>query len=120
MSFGAPRALPEPGPVTDAPRLAWRGREREGGLAVAVRVQPRARRSRVEGTASAGDGARLRIAVAEPPEDGRATRAACETLARALGIPDSRVTLAAGGASRLKTLYVAGGAAELAARMARL
>jgi uncharacterized protein YggU (UPF0235/DUF167 family) len=65
-------------------------------------------------------GPRLRIAVAEPAEDGRANRAACVALARALGLPASAVTLAAGGGSREKLLAVVGDPDVLAAGLARL
>lgn len=90
----------------------WRA---EGGaVLVRVRVQPKSRRPGLGGAKSTADGLRLSIAVTEAPEDGRATRAACEALARALGIPNSAVALAQGAASREKTLRVTGDPAALA------
>ena len=80
------------------------------GVAVAVKVQPKSRRPGVQGRAPAVDGERLRIGVAEAAEDGRANRAACATLARALGLAAGRVSVALGAASREKTLLVAGDA----------
>ena len=68
----------------------------------------------------AADGPRLAIAVTEAPEDGRATRAACETLASALGLAASAVTLALGAASREKTLRVAGDPAILVPKLEAL
>ena len=90
------------------------------GVAVAVKVQPKSRRPGLHGAAPSADGDRLRIGVTEAAEGGRANRAACATLAGALGLPQSAVHVAAGMTSREKTLHVAGNAAELAARLAAL
>jgi uncharacterized protein YggU (UPF0235/DUF167 family) len=90
------------------------------GLAVAVKVQPKSRRPGVGGTLPSADGPRLRIGVTEAGEDGRANRAACAALARALGLPASAVALAVGAASREKTLRVSGDPSALAARIAML
>jgi uncharacterized protein len=91
-----------------------------GGIAVSVKVQPKARRPGLLGRVPDVEGERLRIAVNEPPEDGRANRAVCETLARALGCPVSAVSVIAGATSRQKTLLVAGEAESLAARLETL
>lgn len=67
------------------------------GASLAVRVTPNARRigvSLVEG--------QIRIAVTEPPEDGRATEAARVLLAKALGVAKTRLTLVRGATSRDK------------------
>lgn len=87
---------------------------------VRVKVQPKARRRGLGGVKPAADGPRLAIAVAEAPEDGRATRAACDALAEALGIAGSAVALAQGAASREKTLRVAGDPAILVPRLEAL
>jgi uncharacterized protein len=87
---------------------------------VRVRVQPRARRTGLGGLRAGADGPRLVIAVNAPPEDGRATLAACAALATALGLPPSRVTLAQGQASREKTLRVAEPLATLRPRLESL
>lgn len=84
----------------------WRA-DRDAVL-VRVKVQPKSRRPGLGGIKPAADGPRLAIAVSEAPEDGRATRAACETLARALGVAASAVELAQGATTREKTLRVAG------------
>lgn len=91
-----------------------------GGVRVAVKVQPKSRRPGLGGRAPGVDGERLRIGVAEAAEDGRANRAACETLAHALGVPTSAVSVALGAASRDKTLMVAGDAVALSARLEEL
>ena len=90
------------------------------GVSVAVKVQPGARRPGVLGMAPSADGPRLRIAVTEPPEDGRATRAACAALAAALDVPASAVRVMAGAAAREKRLFVGGDAAMLCQRLATL
>lgn len=87
------------------------------GLTVAVKVQPRACRPGVGGTAPGMDGPRLRVAVTEAAEGGRATEAACAALAHALGVPPDAVTLRTGATTRHKLLHVAGDPARLAARL---
>ena len=91
-----------------------------GAVAVAVKVQPRARRPGLRGIVPDADGQRLAISVSEPPEDGRANRAACAALAEAVGVPPSHVDVAAGAASRRKTLLVSGDTAAIASRLAAL
>jgi len=90
------------------------------GVSVAVKVQPQARRPAVGGRLPAANGSRLRIAVTEAPEDGRANRAACAALARALGVAPSAVAITAGAGSREKTLRVTGDPAALGARLGGL
>ena len=85
----------------------WRASE--GGVRVAVKVQPKSRRPGVGGRAPDVEGERLRIGVAEAAEDGRANKAACAALAAALG-----------ATSRDKVLFVSGDAAVLAARLEAL
>lgn len=87
---------------------------------VAAKVQPKSRRPGLHGRAPAVEGERLRIGVAEAPEDGRANRAACALLARALDVPASAVEVTSGLTSREKTLRVAGDPAALAARLEAL
>ncbi len=95
-------------------------RPAEGGVSVAVKVQPKSRRPGVQGRAPAVDGERLRIGVAEAAEAGRANRAACAVLAHALDLPASAVAVTAGLTSREKTLRVAGDPAALKARLEAL
>jgi uncharacterized protein YggU (UPF0235/DUF167 family) len=95
-------------------------REGADGVRVAVKVQPKSRRPGVQGRAPAAEGERLRIGVAEAAEDGRANRAACATLAAALDVPGSAVSVLAGMTSRDKTLLVVGDPAQLAGKLARL
>lgn len=96
----------------------WRASK--DGVNVAVKVQPGARRPGVGGLAPGADGQRLRIAVSEKAEDGRANRAACAALARSLGLPASAVRIAAGASSREKLLAVSGDPVLLGSRLEEL
>jgi len=102
------------------PETASFWRNLADGVAVAVKVTPRARRPGLGGVAPDAGGARLGIGVSEPPEDGRANHAACAALARALDVPPSAVSVTAGASSRRKTLRVAGDPVRLAAKLAAL
>ncbi len=89
-------------------------------VTVRVKVQPKARRPGLGGVKPAADGPRLAIAVSEAPEDGRASRAACTALARALGVAPSAVDLLQGATSREKLLRVEGDPATLVPRLESL
>lgn len=90
------------------------------GTTIAVRVQPKSRRPGLLGIVSVDGKERLRIAVAEPPTEGRATEAARRMLAQLLDIPATNVKLVAGRASRDKLFVVAGDAADVASRLAHV
>lgn len=77
--------------MTDLAHLA------QPGATFAVRVTPGARRAGLE---LAGEV--IRISVAAPPEDGRATEAARDALAEALGVAKTRLVLVRGKTSRDK------------------
>ncbi len=98
---------------------AW-WRTEPGGVSVRVKVQPRARRAGLQGLAEGVDGPRLKLAVVEPPEDGRANKAVCAALARALGMPQSSAEVAQGLAAREKLVFIAGDPDALAARLGAL
>jgi len=89
-----------------AAAACWRAEA--AGVAVRVKVTPRSRRPGLLGVAPGIDGPRLRLAVTEAPEDGKANRAACDALARALGVAPGAVVVAHGATAREKTLTVAG------------
>lgn len=76
----------------------------DGGIAIAVRVTPGARRSEV----IAVDEARLRVRLAAPPVEGKANEALRRFLADACGVRASAVTLRRGERSRDKVVAVAG------------
>ena len=74
------------------------------GFLLPVDVHPGARRGGVTGI---HDG-RLRVSVTAAPDKGRANRALLVTLADALGIRRSQLSLAFGSTSRRKQILVAG------------
>jgi len=74
------------------------------GVLLRVKVVPGASRSRVMGLL----GDRLKVAVAAPPEDGKANRAVCELLAGQLGVGVRSVTVTAGHTQPQKTLAIMG------------
>lgn len=90
------------------------------GVSVTVKVQPKSRRPGIQGRAAGANGPCLRIGVSEAPEDGRANRAVCAVLAKALSVPNSAVAVTLGQTSRDKTLHVAGNPPELTARLESL
>ena len=77
---------------------------RQEGEAASFRVhlQPKASREEIVGEA---DGI-LKLRVTAPPVDGRANEACLRLLAKALGLPVSRLHISAGHHSRLKTIQV--------------
>ncbi|HEX4368250.1 MAG TPA: DUF167 family protein [Rhodopila sp.] len=93
---------------------------RPDGVSVTVKVQPKSRRPGIQGRTVAAHGTCLRIGVNEAPEDGRANRAVCAVLARALHVPSRAVVVTLGQTSRDKTLHVAGDTALLTARLETL
>lgn len=84
----------------------------DGGVVFRVHVQPRASCNEAAGLF----GRALRLRVAAPPQDGRATEACLMFIARALGVPRQRVSLVAGRASRSKVVRVQGMKVEAVAR----
>ena len=91
------------------------------GVTLRLRVTPNAGRDAIDGVETRADGeAVLRLRVRAVAEKGRANATVLALLAKALGVPKSRVTLLAGATARLKTVAVAGDPAELAERLRRL
>lgn len=74
------------------------------GLMLPVKVVPGASRTRILGE---WDG-RLRIAVAAPPERGKANEALIAYLAKRLGLRKRQVSVATGAASAVKTINIEG------------
>jgi uncharacterized protein YggU (UPF0235/DUF167 family) len=97
--------------------LPWR--TGPGGIEIFVRATPRGGRDAVDGIEALADGRRvLKVRVRAVPEGGAANEAVRRVLAKALGLPASAVSLRAGAAARLKTFWIEGDAALLAARLA--
>ena len=79
-------------------------KELDGHIEFAIRVVPRASR-----TALAGEmGGAIKIRVASPPVDGAATAERVKFLAKALGVPKSKVEIVSGQASKRKRIRIMG------------
>ncbi|TCO73952.1 DUF167 domain-containing protein [Rhodovulum euryhalinum] len=73
------------------------------GTEIALRVTPKASRDRI--TLEAGV---LRVYVTSVPEDGKANAAVLRLLAKAVGVPKSRLEIVRGQSSRDKLVRVLG------------
>jgi len=78
------------------------------GVTFAVKVQPRARKNAIIGTA--GDA--LKLALTAPPVEGKANQAVIEFFAEFFEIPRSSVSIASGETSRNKVIRVSGMSAQ--------
>ena len=82
-----------------------------------IRVTPRAKRNSVELTSPG----QLCVRVTVPPEDGKANAAVLKLLAKALGIPKSRMSIIRGQTNRDKVIALDGvTSSELEVTLARL
>src|SRR5215813_6659121 len=80
-----------------------------GGVRGRLRVQPRARRNRIEGLVPEADGGvALKVAVTAAPADGRANAAVIELLSEAWDVAKSNLAVTAGAADRRKTIHLQG------------
>lgn len=100
------------------PLKGWRAVE--GGIELRVKAQPKARRAGLAGWVEMPDGPRLKLAVHEAPEDGRANRAICALLAAALHVPTSAIAVVQGATARDKICRIAGDPARLAEQLENL
>jgi uncharacterized protein (TIGR00251 family) len=76
----------------------------EGGVLLPVHAQPGARKNGVTGVLAG----RLKVAVTQAPEKGKANDALVKVLAELLGLKRSQVSLVAGATSHHKKFLVAG------------
>jgi uncharacterized protein (TIGR00251 family) len=87
---------------------------REGGVVLKVRAAPGAPRDRIAGVL----GGALKVAVAAPPEKGKANRRIAELLTEVLALQAGSVRLLSGGGAKDKRWLLLGiSAAELRARV---
>jgi uncharacterized protein len=89
-------------------------------LVIPVRVKPGAARAKVGGRYDGPYGPALVVAVHAPAVDGRATEAAIQAVAEALGLRARDLALRAGQTSRDKLLAVTDPPTDLAERLAVL
>ncbi len=92
-----------------------------GGLTVSVRLTPKGGRDVIEGIEQLADArvvlkARVRAAASE----GEANAALVRLIAQALDIAPRRVSLTAGGTSRIKRLMIEGDGVALAAALEKI
>lgn len=99
--------------------VPWRASA--GGLTLVVRLTPKGGRDAIDGIEAMSDGRPvLKARVRAAPEDGKANAALVELIAKALKLPRSAVTVAAGHTSRVKTIEISGDPASLAERLVAL
>lgn len=79
-----------------------------GGVTIAVRAQPGAKKTAIVGVYGEGVAAQLKIAVQAPPVEGRANSALIEFLAELFELPKSSVEIRSGELSRSKVFLLHG------------
>jgi uncharacterized protein (TIGR00251 family) len=84
----------------------WRGDR--AGLLLDVRVSPKAARDGIDGLTKTPHGPAVKVRVRAVPAEGAANAAVATVVARWLGLPASRVAVARGHTSRVKTLQIGG------------
>lgn len=81
----------------------------DNGIRVALKVTPRAARDALGPVRIEANGTSvLKVSVTAVPEKGRANEAVTKLLAKAWGVPRSRMSVLAGATGRRKTLLVQG------------
>ncbi len=83
-------------------------RETVGGVTLAVRAQPGAKRTVITGIYGEGIAAQLKVAVQAPPIEGRANGALIAFFAELFSLPKSAVELVSGELSRSKVFLLRG------------
>lgn len=79
-----------------------------GGVTLAVRAQPGAKRTAIVGIYDEGAAAQLKVAVHAPPLEGRANAALIEFLAQTFLLPKNAVEIVSGEGSRSKVVLLRG------------
>ena len=79
-----------------------------GGVTLAVRAEPGAKKTAITGFYGEGEAAQLKIAVHAPPIEGRANAALALFLAETFSLPKSAVELVSGKLSRSKIFLLRG------------
>lgn len=80
----------------------------DGGVTLAVRAQPGAKKTAIVGAYGEGNVAQLKIQIHAQPIEGRANAALIEFLAEKFRLPKSKVELVSGELSRSKVFLVRG------------
>jgi uncharacterized protein len=91
------------------------------GISVALRVTPRGGRDDIDGLETLADGRSVvKVRVRAIADGGEANRAVMTLLAKALGVPKSRVRILSGATARLKQVAVDGDPARLGEALRKL
>ncbi len=90
------------------------------GIVIHVRLTPKSGAARIAGAAHHGEQLVLKAYVTAAPEDGKANAALSALIGGWLGVPKSKVTVASGRKSRLKSVAVAGDPGALIAKVEQL
>jgi uncharacterized protein (TIGR00251 family) len=91
---------------------------RDDGLLVSVRLTPKGGRDGIGPAIALSDGTPvLQARVRAPAREGEANAALRALLAKAVGVPQSRVEIAAGATARIKSVLIEGEPAALAAAL---
>jgi uncharacterized protein (TIGR00251 family) len=77
-----------------------------GGVTLAVRAQPGAKKTAILGVYGEGESAQLKIAVQAPPVEGKANAALIAFLADTFGLAKNKVDLVTGELSRSKVFLI--------------
>jgi uncharacterized protein (TIGR00251 family) len=85
---------------------AWRKDVGDGSLTLQIQAQPGAKSTAVVGVHGDGSQARLKIALAAPPVDGKANAVLRAFLADAFGVAQREVTLLRGESGRKKVVRI--------------
>jgi hypothetical protein len=83
-------------------------RQTEGGVTLAIRAQPGARKTTIQGVYGEGSQAQLKVAVQAPPVEGKANAALIEFLADFFSLSRSKVELVQGELNRSKVFLLRG------------
>lgn len=106
----------EGAPGQRAPQLKIR--QTETGIAIAVRLTPKAARDAVEGVEEFGGDPVLKARVRAVPEGGKANHALEALIAKWLDVPRSSVSVVQGAKARIKIVAIDGNAIGLSAVVA--
>jgi len=89
-------------------------RIRKDGIALFVRLTPRAHKDMIEDIETSADGKNyLKARVRAVPEKGKANKALEALIAKTFGFQKSAVNISAGHTSRLKTVFITGDPNEI-------
>ncbi len=92
-------------------------RDGAGGVTLAVRAQPGAKKTAIVGVYGEGDAMQLKVAVQAPPVEGRANEALVAFLAETFGVSRRSVALVSGELSRSKVFMMRNLSFEIARQL---